>query len=122
MSRSIARVDIDGTLCTNTDGRYEEAKPIQEWIDYVNWLHDACGVTIILWTARGATSGIDWTELTLKQMNEWGVKFDALDTSKPHYDFVIDDKSLNPLHVDLTPIGQPPGHWWLLRQQTAGKG
>ena len=30
--------DIDGTICTKTDGDYSKAKPMQERIDVVNKL------------------------------------------------------------------------------------
>ena len=33
--------DIDGTICTNTMGRYYEAKPFTDMIDYINEMHDA---------------------------------------------------------------------------------
>jgi hypothetical protein len=86
-------VDIDGTICNNTNGRYETAYPIHEYIEKVNKLYDE-GNTIIYWTARGGTTGIDWSELTKKQLSEWGCKFHKLeDLPKPSYDLFIDDKT-----------------------------
>ena len=64
--------DIDGTLCTNTDGAYDEAVPLPDVIALVNGLH-AEGHRILLYTARGATTGIDWRGLTEQQMASWGV-------------------------------------------------
>ena len=32
--------DIDGTICNNTFGKYEEAIPIQERIDGINYLFE----------------------------------------------------------------------------------
>ena len=32
--------DIDGTICTNTNGNYEEAKPFKERIQFINSLVD----------------------------------------------------------------------------------
>ena len=86
--------DIDGTLCTNTDGDYGNAQPFDEVIVQVNGLY-ADGHQILLYTARGATTGIDWRELTENQMDVWGVKYHALFMGKPTADIYIDDKAIN---------------------------
>jgi len=86
-------VDIDGTICTNTNGKYDEAKPIRENINKINKLYDK-GDTIVYWTARGAVSGDDWSELTAAQLKKWGAKYHDLKmNSKPHYDILICDKT-----------------------------
>ena len=87
-------VDIDGTICTNTDGDYENALPLKENIKKINKLFDE-GNKIIYWTARGSVTGIDWTELTTNQLKEWGVKCHDLRLKKPHYDIFICDKAIN---------------------------
>lgn len=87
-------VDIDGTICTDSRGKYELARPMKTRIDYFNSLFDS-GNTIIYWTARGANSGKDWSEFTKKQLEGWGVKYTKLRTDKPAYDFWIDDKAYN---------------------------
>jgi uncharacterized HAD superfamily protein len=87
-------VDIDGTICNNTNGKYAEAKPLIEHIEKINRLYDE-GHQIVYWTARGGTTGIDWTELTTKQLNEWGVKYHELKMWKPHYDLFICDKAIS---------------------------
>lgn len=86
--------DIDGTLCTNTDGDYEQAQPFKQVIAQVNRLYDE-GHRILLYTARGATTGIDWRELTEQQMEKWGVCYHALFMGKPTADVYIDDKAVN---------------------------
>ena len=86
--------DIDGTLCTNTDGEYEGAEPYPEVIAQVNALYDA-GHRIILYTARGSTTRIDWRKLTEKQLWSWGVKYHELFLGKPHADLYVDDKAMN---------------------------
>ena len=86
--------DIDGTLCTNTEGDYEEAMPFQVIISEVNRLF-AEGHHIVLQTARGATTGIDWRELTEQQLRAWGVRYHALYMGKPTADVYIDDKAIN---------------------------
>ena len=50
--------DIDGTICTNTDGDYASAKPFESRINHINALYNA-GHTISFFTARGSTTGID---------------------------------------------------------------
>ena len=86
--------DIDGTICTNTDGGYEKAEPFPAAIAKINALHKA-GHKIVLQTARGFTTGIDWRKLTEKQMKDWGVPYDSLHFGKPFADVYVDDKGLN---------------------------
>jgi hypothetical protein len=87
-------VDIDGTICNNTYGKYETAEPILNRIEYFNQLYDQ-GHEIHYWTARGGNSGLDWTELTLKQLTDWGVRYTTARTGKPAYDLFICDKAVN---------------------------
>ena len=87
-------VDIDGTICTNTHGDYKSAQPLVERIEKLNALYDA-GHEIHYWTARGATTGIDWSILMLNQLREWGVKYTSANLGKPVYDIWIDDKALS---------------------------
>lgn len=95
----IIYVDIDGTLCTITDGKYMSAKPYPSMIEFINRLYD--NNLIILWTARGATTGIDWSKETKMQVDNWGIKYHDLKMGKPHYDYFICDKSLNPFVPDV---------------------
>ena len=86
--------DIDGTLCSNTEGHYDKATPFLENIARVNSYFEQ-GHRIILYTARGSTTGIDWRELTEKQLAEWGLKYHELYFGKPTADVYIDDKAIN---------------------------
>ena len=95
----IIYVDIDGTICTERPKiaksavDYEAAKPLKERIDIINKLYDE-GNEIHYWTARGSGSGIDWTDLTKGQLEEWGAKYHKLHVgTKPHFDIYICDKS-----------------------------
>lgn len=85
--------DIDGTLCSLTDGEYALAQPHAERIAHVNRLVEA-GHTVKLFTARGSTTGRDWTELTRRQLDEWGVRYHELLFGKPHADLFVDDKAV----------------------------
>tara|TARA_Y100000768_G_scaffold188222_1_gene140999 strand:- start:4752 stop:5762 length:1011 start_codon:yes stop_codon:yes gene_type:complete len=86
--------DIDGTICNNTYGKYDEAKPFPDVIKKVNTLYDA-GNKIIFFTARGTTTGIDWSELTKSQLVAWGVKHHEIILNKPDADLFIDDKGVD---------------------------
>ena len=86
--------DIDGTICSNTYGKYEEAEPFSDVIKKVNKLYDA-GNKIIFFTARGTVTGQDWSELTKQQLNKWGVKHHEIILGKPDADIFIDDKGLS---------------------------
>lgn len=92
----IYMIDIDQTICLTpfVDGkhRYDLSTPFKHRIEAINCLYDQ-GHTIKYWTARGSGSGIDWTELTTQQLNEWGCKFHEVRLGKPSYDIWIDDKA-----------------------------
>jgi len=87
-------VDIDGTLCDTTDKGYADSIPDESMICLINYLYDL-GHQIILVTARGSTSGINWRSLTEKELKLWGVKYHELIMGKPK-DLIIDDCSIRP--------------------------
>jgi mannose-6-phosphate isomerase-like protein (cupin superfamily) len=87
-------VDLDNTLCHTKDSDYENSEPIMDRINKVNKLKEE-GNVITIWTARGQKSGIDYSNLTEKQLNDWNIKYDKLLMKKPSYDLYIDDKSVN---------------------------
>ena len=88
--------DIDGTICSlvkNAD--YENAKPFKHRINKVNKLFDD-GHVIKLFTARGSTTKIDWTEKTKSQLKDWSIKYhELIMNKKPDGDLFIDDKAIN---------------------------
>jgi len=94
-------IDIDGTICTQSNPDYENASPMQENIDKINSLYDI-GHTIVYHTARGmgrtnnnpseATSLL--YDMTRKQLNGWGVKYHRLFLGKPAGDVYVDDKAI----------------------------
>jgi hypothetical protein len=91
--------DIDGTICTNTQGDYNTAQPYIERINTVNKLYDEGNVIVFL-TARGMgrtkncreTARALFYDITKKQLKEWGVKYHELYLGKPSGDIYIDDK------------------------------
>ena len=93
--------DIDGTICTLTDGEYLAAKPLRSRIDKVNALYDE-GHTIIFQTARGMGRSNNteqfayakFYDITKQQLQDWGVKHHSLFLGKPAGDIYIDDKGI----------------------------
>tara|TARA_R110000824_G_scaffold172442_1_gene350367 strand:- start:1685 stop:1999 length:315 start_codon:yes stop_codon:yes gene_type:complete len=88
-------VDIDETICYyESDREYPNALPMHERIAKINELYCE-GNRVVYWTARGSTTGIDWTETTEKQLKDWGAKYHELKVKKPDYDVFICDKAIN---------------------------
>ena len=91
--------DIDGTVCTHTDGDYENAKPLLKRVEKVNDLYER-GNKIIFMTARGmgrSNNDRDFAykefyDFTYNQLKSWGLKFHELYLGKPEADIFIDDK------------------------------
>mgnify|MGYP000276795264 CR=1 FL=1 len=99
--KKIIYVDIDGTICNNTFGRYTEAQPFLDRIKKINSLFDD-GNTIIFFTARGmntfksdvAKVYNEYYNLTESQLKEWNVKYHKLILGKPSADIYVDDKGI----------------------------
>ena len=90
----IIYIDIDNTICSTDLCDYYNSKPIFENIKKANKLFDD-GHEIIYWTGRGTGTKRDWTDVTLRQLKMWGVKYHKLLFNKPVYDLFIDDKNMN---------------------------
>tara|TARA_B100001287_G_C22612148_1_gene495691 strand:- start:220 stop:519 length:300 start_codon:yes stop_codon:yes gene_type:complete len=91
----IIYVDIDETICYYKNEReYNKAIPYYERIEKINKLYEQEN-TIVYWTARGSLSNINYYNLTISQLNNWGCKFHELRMGKPVYDIFIDDKNIN---------------------------
>jgi len=91
----IIYIDIDETICNTPESRdYEKSMPILTNIEKCNKLYEE-GHRIVYWTARGSGSGIDWREVTEKQLKRWGVEYHELKLGKPNYDLFICDKAIN---------------------------
>jgi phosphoglycolate phosphatase-like HAD superfamily hydrolase len=86
--------DLDGTLCTNTEGAYQEAEPLLDRIEKVNELYEN-GIRIHIFTARGTVTGIDWRALTEEQLKKWGVKYHELQLGKPFAHIYVDDRGIS---------------------------
>lgn len=95
-------VDIDDTITLWDDNRdYENFKPDVTMVQIINELYEQ-GHHITLYTARGMKSvgpgriATDIVPSLVKNLEKIGVKYHELMTHKPLYDWIIDDKSMNP--------------------------
>ena len=86
--------DLDGTLCTNTGGDYDAALPFAWAIARVNRLARA-GHHILIYTARGTATGIDWGPVTRGQLERWGVEYNELRFGKPSAAVFVDDRAVH---------------------------
>ena len=87
--------DIDGVIARIEENNdYSKSKPNTEMIAIINKLYEF-GNEIILHTARGYVTGIDWREVTEEQLKNWGLKYHELHFGKPNADYYIDDKMLS---------------------------
>jgi hypothetical protein len=86
--------DLDNTICKTNGTDYANAEPIDSMIEKINKLYS--DNKIIINTARGSISKVDYYDLTNKQLKEWGVLYHELYVgSKIHADYYIDDKNLS---------------------------
>lgn len=97
--------DLDGTICSDTQGDYENAVPFPEMVADVNRLR-LDGHSVIIFTARGSGTGIDWRSITEQQLAHWGVGYDRLIFGKPPADVYVDDKALHIAEYRLARFGQ----------------
>lgn len=86
--------DIDGVIATLVpQNDYNLAQPQPDMVEKICKLYEK-GHRIVLYTARGSATGIDWRELTVEQLWRWGVKYHELYFGKPAADYYIDDRML----------------------------
>lgn len=101
--------DLDGTICTDTQGDYGNAEAYPEVVAAINRLHDE-GHQIIVMTARGSATGKDWRVVTESQLLHWGVAYDRLYLGKPPADVYVDDKAVNISEFRLAVLGRLTPH------------
>jgi hypothetical protein len=88
-------IDIDGVVAMLAPGNdYRQSRPIDEVISAINRLYDR-GHYIIMLTARGTKTGIDWADVTRQQFCQWGLKYHELHFGKPTGDYYVDDRMIN---------------------------
>lgn len=90
--KKVVIVDIDNTILTGPD--YYSSYVMDDRVEIINQLYDK-GHTVIYWTARGATTGLNWFQHTHNELIKAGARFTELRMGKPSYDAWIDDKAIN---------------------------
>jgi CMP-N,N'-diacetyllegionaminic acid synthase len=101
--RKVFCFDIDGVIMSLTkNDDYTQSKPVTKTIELINTLFER-GHHIIIFTARGYVTKIDWEDFTKEQLREAGLKYHELKFGKPAADYYIDDKliDLNSLHKHI---------------------
>lgn len=93
-------LDIDGTIadCVGETSIYDFSNviPDENMIRAINILYDK-GHRIIILTGRGSFTGIDWKEITEKQLESWGLKYHELRfIKKPLKYLYVDDCACSP--------------------------
>ena len=87
--------DIDGVIAMYDETlNYANVGPREKMVNAIRKLH-AAGNEIVLFTARGYVTGVDWEDVTKEQMQRFGVPYDELIFGKPNADYYIDDKMLD---------------------------
>lgn len=87
--------DIDGVVAQfEPNLNYAEVGANERMVRIINHLYEL-GNEIVLFTARGYVTGIDWSDTTKEQLERWGVKYHQLLFGKPNADYYIDDKMLD---------------------------
>ena len=94
-------VDLDGVICTTINADYRKSQPKKEIINLINKLYKK--YYILIFTARYMGRSKENVKLakkkgykfTLKQLQDWNLKFHELKFGKPSYDIIVDDKSFD---------------------------
>lgn len=87
--------DIDGVIAKiEANNDYSKSQPNERMIKIINTLYDM-GNYIVLLTARGYVTGINWSEVTKSQLQQWSLKHHELHFGKPNADYYIDDKMIS---------------------------
>lgn len=92
--------DIDNTLLYTNGNDYKNSTPIWHRINYVNKLYEE-DHHIVLYTARGSRSGVNYESLTKSQVDKYGIKHHELIMGKIDYDYFIDDKAISIKELDI---------------------
>ena len=107
--KKVFLIDIDNTICTTKGSNYSKSVPKKHIIKSINLLKKK-GHYIKIYTARymnrsnqdAKNVNAKYYKKTFSQLVSWNVKFDELIMGKPSSDFIIDDRSFNPLKENFS--------------------
>lgn len=75
-------LDIDKTICESKTKNYIHSIPNHRVIHKLNKLYDD-GHEIHFWNIRGISEGIDWNDMTQRQLKIWNAKYSSLNFGNP---------------------------------------
>jgi len=101
MKKKVFCFDLDNVICVTKNNNYKKSLPLIKNIKIINQLYHK-GHIIKIFTARYMGRSNDnkitakklASNLTKKQLKEWGVNYNKLIFGKPSYDIFVDDKNL----------------------------
>ena len=102
--KKVFLIDIDNTICNTVGSTYAKSKPKKKTIKLINLLKIK-GHYIKIYTARYMNRSNQNVKLvntkyfkkTFNQLVSWGINFDELIMGKPSSDYIVDDRSFNPI-------------------------
>jgi CMP-N,N'-diacetyllegionaminic acid synthase len=87
--------DIDGVIMNIVpDNDYSLSTPIIENVALINYLFSK-DHRIILYTARGSLTKINWENLTKQQLKDCKLMYHEIIFNKPAADYYIDDRLIS---------------------------
>lgn len=100
MKKKIYCFDIDNVICRTYKSNYKNSKPLKRNIKFINDLY-LRGFYIKIFTSRFMGRNNEnilkakkqGRQFTLKQLKNWGVKYNKIIFGKPSYDVFVDDKA-----------------------------
>lgn len=100
MKKKIYCFDIDNVICRTYKSNYKNSKPLKKNIKFINDLY-LKGFYIKIFTSRFMGRNNEnilkakkqGYQFTLKQLKNWGVKYNKIIFGKPSYDIFVDDKA-----------------------------
>ncbi len=100
MKKKIYCFDIDNVICRTYKSNYQNSKPLKKNIKFINDLY-LKGFYIKIFTSRFMGRNNESIlkakkqgyQFTLKQLKNWGVKYNKIIFGKPSYDVFVDDKA-----------------------------
>ena len=105
--KKVFLIDIDNTICKTSGSNYSESIPKKNIIKLINLLQKK-GHYIKIYTSRymnrsnqnSRIVNTKYYKKTFNQLVSWNLKFDKLIMGKPSSDFIVDDRSFNPIKND----------------------
>ena len=95
MPRKEVFIDFDGTITSSHGFNHP---PKEGAVEAINTLYDSEECFIVIYSCRANPQVCDPTDvLKMKRyLDQHGIKYHGIEPGKPHFTYIIDDRSLNP--------------------------